>query len=250
MTLIFSFSNINTSFGTDPNLPRWQVGNWWKFNVEYSGAINLVGTQTFTVVSDNVDIFQNGQNFNCYQIDLIGGGTIFGTINGNGVDGTWTLTETHYYTKTDLSWVKINSIYEETISDNANSGGTLISTIQDGITLNIITDLIYHPPFEANKGFPLNIGKSWSAATTEILTTETTIGGYTESTTENDAYTKTFLVLRKELITTPIGETETYVIKRTDPDGDYAETYYSSEVGTDIKAIEYDSTRTIYMSME
>jgi tetrahydromethanopterin S-methyltransferase subunit F len=213
-------------------------------------VINLVGTQTITVVSDDVDIFQNGQNFNCYQIDLLGGGTIFGDLDGTGIGGTWTVTEHHYYTKSDLSWVKLNSTFEETLSFNDNSGSTPISTIQDGFTSKRFFDVIYNPPFEANKGFPLTVGKSWSAATTETTKTETTINGNTESTTESEAYTKTFLVLRKESISSSIGETEAYVIKRTDPDGAYAETYYSQEVGTDVKMIEYDSTGTIQSNME
>ncbi len=249
-SLILSFSTINTSFGADPDFPQWQVGDWWKFNIEISGEINLVGTYTFTVVGDNVDVFQNGQKFNCYQIDLLGGGTIYGEIVGIGIGGTWTLTEQHYYTKSDIRWVKIYSTYEDTISANDNLGGTPISTIQDGITSKSILDVIYNPPFEANKGFPLTVGKSWSAATTETIKAETTINGNTESTTESEAYTKTFLVMRKELITISIGETEAYVIKRTDPDGAYAETYYSPEVGTDVKMIEYDSIGTIQSTME
>jgi hypothetical protein len=241
---------MNTSFGVDPDFPRWQVGNWWKFNIEISGEINLVGTYTFTVVSDNFDVFQNGQNFNCYQIDVLGGGTIYGDIYGTGIGGTWTVTEQQYYTKSDQSWVKMYSTYEETISANGYSGGTPISTIQDEITSKMIFDITYNPPFEANKGFPLTVGKSWSAATTETIKTETSINGNTESTTESEAYTKTFLVLRKELISISIGETEAYVIKRTDHDGAYAETYYSPEVGTDVKMIEYDSTGTIISTME
>ena len=111
MTLIFSFSNINTSFGVDPDLPQWQVGNWWKLNIEISGEINSVGTTTYTIVGNNVNVVQNGQNFNCYQIDAIGSGTIFGDIDGRGIGGTWTLTERHYYTKSEQSWVGFYSTF-------------------------------------------------------------------------------------------------------------------------------------------
>ncbi len=248
--LILSFSTINTSFGADPDFPRWQVGNWWKFNIEISGEVNLVGTITYTVVSDDVDVFQNGQDFNCYQIDVLGGGTIYGDIDSIGIGGTWTTTERHNYMKSDQSWVAIYSTYEETISVNDDSGITTISSVQDEITIKTTVDTTYNPPFEANKGFPLTVGKSWSAATTETTKTQTTVNGNTESKTESEAYTKTFLVLRKESITLSIGEIETYIIKRTDPDGAYAETYYSPEVGTDVKMIEYDSTGTIQSTME
>ena len=250
VTLIFSFSKINTIFGVDPDLPQWQVGNWWKLNIEISGEVNSVGTTTYTIVGKNVDIVQNGQNYNCYQINAIGTGTIFGDIDGTRIGGTWTLTERHYYTKSEQSWVGFYSTYEDTISVNDNSGITPISTVQDEFSSKTILDITFNPPFEANKGYPLTVGESWSAATTETIKKETTINGDTESSTENEAYSKTFLVLQKETISTAIGETDAYIIKRTDPDGAYAEIFYSPEVGFDVKQIEYDSTGTIQTSME
>ncbi|MFC1486423.1 hypothetical protein ACFLRN_01880 [Thermoproteota archaeon] len=250
VTLIFSFSKINTIFGVDPDLPQWQVGNWWKLNIEISGEVNSVGTTTYTIVGNNVDIVQNGQNYNCYQINAIGTGTIFGDIDGTRIGGTWTLTERHYYTKSEQSWVGFYSTYEDTISVNDNSGITPISTVQDEFSSKTILDITFNPPFEANKGYPLTVGESWSAATIETIKKETTINGDTESSTENEAYSKTFLVLQKETITIAIGETDAYIIKRTDPDGAYAEIFYSPEVGFDVKQIEYDSTGTIQTSME
>ena len=246
------FSNsLNTVLGADPDFPQWQVGNYWKYNVEFTiGEINFVGTETITVENDNVDVFQNGQNFNCYQISLVAGGTIYGGIEGSGIAGTWTQTDEQYYTKSDQSWVKIHSTYEERISVNDNSGTSTISTIQEEFTTRTFFDITYNPPFEANKGFPLSAGKSWSAATTETVKAETTFNGNTETTTDSEAYTKTFLVIRKESITVSIGETETYYIKRTDPDGAYAEIYYSPEVGSDVKQIEYDSTGKIIFKIE
>lgn len=239
---------LNTGFGADTHLPRWKVGNWWKFNVEISGDIvNLVGTSIYTVASDDVDVHQNGQDFNCYQIDVLGGGTIY----GNGMEGNWTLTGRHYYLKSDQSWVAIHSTYEDTVSIDDASDVTLISLIADRtVTMKIVIDTTYDPPFEANKGFPLTVGKSWSAATTETSKTQTIVNGDAESITESEAYTKTFLVLRKESITISAGEVETYVTKRTDPDGAYAEGYYSSEVGFDVKMIDYNSNGTLQTSME
>lgn len=251
--LFFSIC-LNNGYGTptSPELPRWQVGNWWKLDIEVSGEINLVGTYTFTVVSDNVDVSQNGQNFNCYQIDLSGGGTLSGNIDGNEIEGTWTATERQYYTKSDQSWVAIYSTYEKTFSlnDDNNSGTTQISLVADEITSKTTYETTYNPPFEANKGFPLTVGKSWSAATTETTKTQIIVNGNTESTTDSEAYTKTFVVLRKESVTLSIGEVETYVTKRTDPDGAYAEIYYSPEVGFDVKQIEYDSNGTIQITLE
>ena len=228
------FITLKTGFAADPDFPQWRIGNYWKYNIEFTiDDINFIGTQTFTVINDDVNIFQNGQNFNFPGIMEIS-----------------QVAEEHYYTKSDMSWVKIHSNYEETISAYDNSGITTISTIQNKIISKILLDVVYDPPFEANKGFPLSSGKNWSAATTESVKRETTINGNTESTTESEAYTKTFSVLRKESITVSIGEVETYVIQRTDPDGAHAEIYYSPEIGTDIKQIEYDSTGKISSSME
>jgi hypothetical protein len=244
--LFFSIC-LNTGFGADPDFPRWQVGNWWKFNIESSGEVNLVGTSTYTVVSDDVDVHQNGQDFNCYQIDVLGGGTIY----GNGIGGKWTLTGRYYYLKSDQSWVAIHSTYEDTVSIDDASDVTPISFIADEtLTMKIVIDTTYNPPFEANKGFPLTVGKSWSVATTETSKTQTMVNGDTESTTESEACTKTFLVLRKKSITISTDEIETYVIKRTDSDGAYAEAHYSPEVGFDVKMIEYDSTGTLQTTME
>jgi len=248
--LLFSFS-LDTSFGADPDFPRWQIGNWWKFNVEISGKINRVGTVNYTIVSDDFNIVQYGQDFNCYQIDVLGGGTIFGEIGSNKIGGNWTITELHNYMKSDLSWVSTSFTYEETISVNDDSGVYQISSVQyESISSTSTVNTTYNPPFEANEGFPLTVGKRWSAATTETTTEQITVSGNTESTTESEAYTKSFLVLRKETIALSIGETETYVIKRTNADGDYSETYYSPEVGFDVKDFNYDSTGTLYGTME
>jgi len=236
---------------SSPEVPQWQVGDWWKFSIEVSGDVGLVGTYTFTIVDDGVVVSQNGQNFNCYKIDVSGGGTIYGDIYGMGVGGSWSSTEQHYYTKSDLSWVAIYSTYDETVSVTDDSGVTTVSLVADETIISkVITETKYNPPFEANKGFPLTVGKSWSAATTETTETETTISGYTESATESESYTKTFLILGKESVTLSAGEFETYVTKRTDPDGAYAETWYSPQVGFDIKQIEYDSTGRSYITME
>jgi hypothetical protein len=247
------FTCLSNCFGaaTNAELPQWQVGDWWKFSIEVSGDVSLVGTYTFTIVDNDVDVSQNGQEFNCYKIDVSGGGTIYGDISGTGISGTWSTTEQHYYTKSDLSWVAIYSTYDETVSLTGGSDVTTISLVADEtITSQLITETKYNPPFEANNGYPLTVGKSWSAATTETTKTQTTISGNTEITTESDSYTKMFLVLGKESISLSAGEFETYVIKRTDPDGAYAETWYSPQVGFDIKQIEYASTGTAQVTME
>jgi len=242
------FTSLNTSFGVGPDLPKWKVGNWWKFSIEISGdVLDLVGTSTYTVVSDDIDIHQNGQDFNCYQIDVLGSGTIY----GNRMEGNWTLTEQQYYLKSDQSWVAIHSTYEDTVSFDDASNITPISLIADRkVTMKIIINTTYNPPFEANKGFPLTVGKSWSAATTETSKIQTMVNGDIELETESDSYTKTFLVLREESIIIPTGKVETYAIKRTDPDGVYAEGYYCPEIGFDVKTIEYNSNGVLQKNLE
>jgi hypothetical protein len=253
VTLLFS-TYIASGYGTtaSPERPQWQVGDWWKFNIEISGEANLMGTYTYAVVNDDIDISQNEQNFNCYQLDTSAEGTLSGEIDGNKIEGTWTITEQQYYTKSDQSWVAVNSTYQETFTvKDSDSGATRISLVQDEKIMSTTTiETTYNPPFEANKGFPLAVGESWSASTTETTTTQTAANWNLESKTESETYTKTFSVLRKEFIALPIGEIETYVVKMTEPDGDYSETYYSSEVGFDVKQIDYNSTGTVQTTLE
>ena len=177
----------------------------------------------------------------------LGGGTVY----GNGLDGNWTLTGQHYYLKSDQSWVATHSTYEDKVLVVDDSDIIPISLIAERIvTMKIIINTTYNPPFEANKGFPLTVGESWSAATTETSKTQTIVNGDSESSTESEVYTKTFQVLRKETINIPTGEVETYSVKRTDPDGAYVEGYYSPRVGFDVKMIEYDSNGTLQTTME
>jgi hypothetical protein len=253
LILLFSPFIISGYGATDnPELPQWQVGDWWKFNIEISGEANLIGTYTFTIVNEGVDVFQNKQNFNCYQIDASGEGTLSGVIDGNEIEGTWAITELQYYTKSDQSWVAFNSTFQETFSVmDDGSGATKVLLVQNEKNTSTITiETMYNPPFKANKGFPLTVGGSWSAETTETTKTQITADWNFESITETKTYTKTFSVLRKELITLPIGETETYVVKMTDPDGAYSEAYYSPEVGFDVKQIDYSSTGTVQTTLE
>jgi hypothetical protein len=228
-------------------MPEWKVGDWWQHRIEVSGEASLVGTYTITVVDDSFVISQNGQDFTCFLLVVSGDGTIYGTVNGLGLSGTWTTTEYHYYTKPDQSWVKITSTYDETVTV---SGSGASAGQSQTVTSRLVTENLYNPPFESNKGYPLSVGKSWSAATAETKQTQTTIGGNTETVTETDSYTKNFQVLRKESTTVSAGEFETYVTKRTDPNGAYAETFYSSQVGFDVKQIEYDSTGNAYLTLE
>jgi hypothetical protein len=252
LTLLLS-TCLSSCLGTtaSPDLPQWQVGDWWKFSIEIPGDVSLVGTYTFTLADDDVVVSQNGQDFNCYKIYVSGEGTIYGDVYGTGVGGTWSSTEQHYYTKSELSWVAIYSTYDETVSVTDGSETTPISLVADeSITSKVVTETEYNPPFEANNCFPLTVGKRWSAATTETTKTQTTIGENFESTTEIDSYTKMFEVIGKEAIALSAGKFETYAIKRTDPDGAYAETWYSPKVGFDIKQIEYDSTGKACVTME
>ncbi len=249
MCLILFYSTcMNTSLGVNCDLPQWKVGNWWKFNVEILGELfNLVGKSTYTIISDNADIILNGQDFNCYQIDVIGSGT----IQGSEMEGNWTLTSQHYYLKSDQSWVSTQSSYEDTVTIYDSSIVTPIYLDSESvITTKIVIETTYTPPFEAKKGFPLTVGKRWSATTTETSKTQIILDGDMDSKTESEAYTKTFLVLQKDSIMLPTGEVAAYVIKRTDHDGAYTEGYYSPEVGFDVRIVEYDSNGTMQTKME
>lgn len=252
LTLLLStFMTGGCGANVSPELPQWHDGDWWTFSIEISGETNLVGKYTFTVVNDDVNISQNEQNFNCYQINASGEGMLSGEVEGNQIRGTWTITEQQYYRKSDQSWVATYSTYREKFTVGDDSEIKQISLVQDKkITSTTTIETTYDPPFEANKGFPLTVGESWSAATTETTTTQTATNWNLESKTETETYTKVFSVLRKEWVTLPIGETETYVVKITDPDGAYSEMYYSPDVAFDVKQVDYDSTGTVQVTLK
>jgi len=234
--LVLSTVYVGTVVGVnEAEMPKYSVGDKWKFNVDYKEEIGLLGTGTFEITGDSVDIFPFEEHYVCYEIKFTGNGTVY----GQNVTGTWTMNIVMYAQKSDLSDVESTSTTYVTFTYAGESH-----------IMKIVTGTTYDPPLGSGKGYTLTTGKSWSATTTETEFTETTIDGDIDKKTDNTTYTRSYLVLRTELTTVSAGEFETFVIKATDPDGSYSENYYSPEAGFSVKGREYDETGKLVMTME
>lgn len=218
----------------EAEMPKYSVGDKWKFNIDAKYEIGMLGTGTFEITEDSVEITQFGKSYVCYEVTLTSGGTVY----GEEMFGTWTVNGKTYVQKSDLSEVKQTQTSDLT---RTYVGGSE--------TVKIVTETTYNPPLESS-GFSLTVGKSWSAATTETKTTETTADGQFDEETETTTYTKSYLVLRTELTTVSAGEFETFVVKATYSFGGYAECCYSLEVGYNIKETYYDETGKLLATFE
>lgn len=225
--------HVRTGFGeaNEVELPKWSVGDMWKFSADYKYKISMLGTVTEEITSDSRIISQYGSSYECYESNVTGGGTVYGQLFGEGITGTWVMKAKDYYQKSDLSLVKMTSEIEAVF---------MYATVS--VTMNQIMEVVYNPPLEGNKGFPLTVGESWSATTTETTMTQTTYDGEVDSSTNSTTFTMNYFVLRSELITVSAGSFDTFVIRRTDPDGNYMETYYSPKAGANVKIRSYNAT--------
>lgn len=242
MTLSALFTEyVRTGFGdlNEAEMPKWSIGDTWKFNVDYKEEIGLLGTVTFEVTSDSREVTQFGTSHVCYELNITGGGTVYGQLYEEGITGTWTMNGKEYCQKSDMSWVK------STVTTDAT-----FTYATESMAMTQIVETSYNPPLDANKGFPLTVGESWAAATTETTTTEMTIDGSVDTSTDTSTYTKNYFVLRSELTTVSAGEFDTFVIKRTDPEGSHAEYYFSPEAGSDVKLKEYSAVGELQVTME
>jgi hypothetical protein len=226
---------------TTADLPKDSIGDKWKFSVDYKPPFGMLGTMTWETTNDSYLLNQAGSNHECYETTITGSGTVYGenTSSARALSGTWTWTGKEYDVKSDLSWARVTT----TINSSYIYGGNPHTYIYE-------EELTYSPPLEANKGFPLSAGKSWSAASTETTITVTTSDGQTSHDTNATTKSTSFLVVRTQMTTVSAGEFETFVVRRTYSDGTYSEFYYSPKTRSDVKGIAYDSTGNVTFSME
>lgn len=236
--LVLSTICVGTVVGVNEvEMPKYSVGDKWKFSVDYKEEMGMLGTVTQEITGDSVGITQFGKSYVCYEFSFSCSGTVYGELYGQGVTGTWTMNGKSYTQKSDLSEVKDTMTTDVTFTYAGESH-----------TMKQVIETTYDPPLESSG--PLTVGKSWSAATTKTTTTQTTIDGQVDQETDTTTYTKSYLVLRTEPTTVSAGEFETFVIKATDPDGSYSESYNSPEVGGSVKQMGYDETGKLVMTME
>lgn len=232
---------VDTCFGDakEAEMPKYSVGDWWKFNVDYKEEIGLLGTATYEVTSDSSEITQFGTTFVCYEFNITGSGIVYGQLYGEGITGTWTMNGKTYLLKSDLSEVKLKMTTDATF--------TYVSV---SMTMKQVIETTYNPPLESYKGFPITAGESWSAATTETTITQITMDGHDEQETNTTTSTKNYFVLRTQSTTVSAGEFDTFVIKTTATDGSYTEQYFSPEAGFAVKEEGYNATGTLQVTVE
>lgn len=220
--------------GKSASLPLRTVGDEWKFVVDYKANIGLICNMT-TTVTGTTTLSQSGNNYECFEFTSLGNGTVYGA----NVSGTWSISIKEYYGKSDFSLAKMSITQDVTI---IRPNGTTITT-QD-------TETIYNPPFGINSGFPLSLGKTWSAASAKVVTNTVNVDGQISQKNTTSTQTTNFVVASIENTHTQAGTFETYLMKGTTTDGEIQDIYYSPEARIQVKELDYDLTGNLISSME
>ncbi|UCG70410.1 MAG: hypothetical protein JSV09_05185 [Thermoplasmata archaeon] len=196
----------------DAELPEWQIGDKWKYDKSDTiliGTINNTTDITYrsrieTEVLNLTTLHVNGSNYEVYGVE-----TRTELIEELGIPSEGVLTQDiNYIIKSNLAILRQVSTFE-----SPYGSFTLIYT--------------YDPP-KKEYDFPLTIGKSWTAHTTQSVYGELT--GY-DNITIIDNYT----VEDTENVTVKAGTFECYRIKVDDGSGILTYIWYSSIIKNIVK---------------
>jgi hypothetical protein len=222
-TIKINNNSIN-SLNTLDDVPTWQNGNVWEYNIEYEGELGealsfnwAFDDLSFTIENDAGSIYSMSLNgvvigeMSIYEIQLISG-----TLKDTTITGT-------------LEVDKSNNGLKEL--DALISGKVAFFGIPLK-TFSLDIDISFTPAYNSID-FPLNIGKEWTIITSQIrgsadlsfldnpIIINDVVGGYDAECI--DIETKTV----------EAGTFESYKILSN---GDITEFYYSEEAGNIIKA--------------
>ena len=220
--------------GQTAELPKRTVGDKWKFTIDIKDSAStsgMIGTYFLEVTNEKVII----ENYECYEFISDASGTVY----GEDISGTWSMTGKTYYVKSDQSVAKLTSIIDGTITDSMGTSRRIQTT-----------ESIYDPPLGLNQGFPISAGKSWSSLTTQTTTTKADVDGQVTQETTPVTKSTNYLVVRIETTKVTAGEFETFVIKCTDNDGSIQEFYYSPKAQVEVKQLDYDAQGELSVSFE
>ncbi len=216
-----------------PSLPTRSLGDEWRFIVDYKGEEGILFNLTTTVTQTTT---QNpATNNECFELTSTGSGIVYGT----NISGPATFTFKEYYLKSDYSLVEINQ--NRTVTTNRADVTNRSSST---------TNTVYSPAFGINGGFPLSVGKTWTANSTATSTTDTDTDGQLNHDSSTVQSTMNFKVDRTENVATSAGTFETYVLVGTAVDGYVQEIYYAPNVGMQVKETDYDPTGNVVATME
>jgi hypothetical protein len=201
----------------DGAFPQYAVGDYWKFSYDAKEEIGLFGSLIITVTADAQVLQQFGVAYTCYELDVAGGGAVYGELEGRWITGNWTLAGKTYLETNGLHEVK------SVLTTNAT-----IATSAASVFFSTATETTYNPPLESLK-VPLTFGSSWSATTNETTTTTLTINGQTSTEVNSTIHTVQYAVVRTEVRKLPAGEFETHVVQYSAVNGSSGEYYFAPQ---------------------
>ena len=230
-TLLVVLPFVNAADDQSASLPPRSVGDEWKFVVDYKGDMGMICNMTTTVTGTSV----LPGNYECYEFTSVGNGVVY----GENVSGNWSMTIKEYYGKSDFNLAKMTITKDVTaVRSNGSS------------TTSQYTEINNNPPFGMNSGFPLMLGKTWSATTNTTQTNTLTVDGQTSQDNSTFTQTTNFEVASVEDTQTQAGTFQTFLIRGTAVDGSIQDMYYAPDAHIQVKELDYDSAGNLAATME
>jgi hypothetical protein len=215
---------------TSANLPPRAVGDTWMFALDYKGAVGMKCYLNCTVTGS---VTING--LDCFEFTSVGCGEVY----GDNVSGTWSIQVKEYFVKSDFSLAKsIQTIDLVVVQPNGST------------TQNQTIENLNNPPYGMNDGFPITVGKTWTATCNVTQTTTTTVDGQVSQNTANFSQITNFVVVSVNSTQTPVGTFQTFLIRAVTADGYVMDMYYSPDVHMQIAEVDYDSAGVTVASMD
>jgi hypothetical protein len=258
---VYVISNDPKDNDKQADMPTWEVGYQWDYtapsgyDVPYSNIMN--GTMTMEITNEaTVDV--NDNDYEVYVMRVQSDMDIEMTDPNYGMgDIDVNLSGVGYFRKSDLATVMHEMKYEYTMKmfGETNSYGNKIKTTHD-------------PPLD-DYDFPIKPGEQWIVETkireesSNMYSENGYDKSYTDSRTETNRETISYICLGTESLTTPAGTFETFLITEFERKSEYvydweddsrgsrtrqiydesssefAIDYYSPEVGYTVKQVSY-----------
>lgn len=223
------------------------IGDWWKYDFQVNNfrsppvTLPLVGTVSFTANLTGViietlvreqSVTVNGASSDSYRLDLSGSGILLGTVAERSLTGTWTTAGSNYELKADLSEISASATVQ-------------VSAQVSGFSLHVtITSSTGISPPEQTYKFPLAIGQSWTTVgtTSTNLTLSTPFSSKPNSTLIRATLQETHSVASSQISSVPAGAYQTFLVEARNSSGSHFDNYYSPQVESSVKGIQYDAT--------
>jgi hypothetical protein len=224
VAMIVVLLGLSSTVQADMNLPTYQVGDEWVFDVNVNVQdVILAGEWTFTVEGE-----ESISGHNVYNLSLEGSGPA--TLSGIGT-GDYVTEGSTFLRKSDLAALK------EDVKVNVS---VTFGTID--VFVDFYMNISYDPP-QDQFDFPIKTDDTWSSTST-VTSSLTIVSSMlpTNSTETTVILTTEFECESKEMVSVPAGDFQSYKIKMTEEDGNYTYTYMSTRTGYMTKMQMFEST--------